>query len=277
MDAPIPPAAGRPPVGALPIVAPPRVSGLALLGGVFLSTGQVKSAGSLHLIVTIVGLILLVGVSSSLAFLVVWLLEQLGVAGSVPLTALFVAGAPAAGNDWWVALIAVVRVVCFLAVLRFTPLAGYHAAEHKVVNAMERVGSLDPEVVRRMPRQHPRCGTNLFPVIAPLMLWFVIGSPVSPVLFLALVAFGFWLRHPLGYALQTVFTTREPSERQLRAGIASGQRLLSLWSTTPPRRLSTAAGMWQRGLPQAVIGVVIGLQVAHWADHLLLRLWGWGL
>jgi len=271
------PPEGPSPAAALPTFGPPRISGLALLGGVFLSTGQVKSASSLHLIGTIVALILLVGASSFFAFVIVWLLDQLSVAGSVSLVAVFVAGTPAGGSTYWVLLVAFIRVVCFLAALRLTPFAGYHAAEHKVVNAIERVGSLDPETVRRMPRQHPRCGTNLFPVLAPLMLWLVIGNPMSPALLLALVAFGFWLRHPLGYALQTVFTTREPSARQLRAGIASGRRLLSLWSTTPPRRLSTAAALWQRGLPQALMGMAIGLQASRWADHLLLRLWTWGL
>src|SRR2546423_10530097 len=49
----------------------------------------------------------------------------------------------------------------FLLFVRALPLVQYHAAEHQAVHAMERGEPLDPEIVRRMPRVHPRCGTNI--------------------------------------------------------------------------------------------------------------------
>src|SRR5262249_42286314 len=55
----------------------------------------------------------------------------------------------------------VVTFLAFLIIFRLLPLSGIHAAEHKVVHAIERGEELTRENVRRMPRVHPRCGTNL--------------------------------------------------------------------------------------------------------------------
>ncbi|WP_309716154.1 DUF1385 domain-containing protein, partial [Armatimonas sp.] len=51
--------------------------------------------------------------------------------------------------------------VLFFGLMRFIPLSGTHGAEHQVVHAIERGEPLVPEVVTRMPRVHPRCGTNV--------------------------------------------------------------------------------------------------------------------
>ena len=40
----------------------------------------------------------------------------------------------------------------FLLLMRVSRLAGYHAAEHQTVHAMERNETLVPEIVCRMPR-----------------------------------------------------------------------------------------------------------------------------
>jgi hypothetical protein len=55
----------------------------------------------------------------------------------------------------------VLGILPLLLALRLSPIAGYHAAEHQVVHAIERGEPLLPEAVRAMPRVHPRCGTNI--------------------------------------------------------------------------------------------------------------------
>jgi uncharacterized protein YqhQ len=49
----------------------------------------------------------------------------------------------------------------FLSLIRISRIAGFHAAEHQTVHAIENGEPLVPEIVSRMPRPHPRCGTNI--------------------------------------------------------------------------------------------------------------------
>ena len=55
----------------------------------------------------------------------------------------------------------ILTALVFAVLLHLSPLAGYHAAEHQVVHAIERGESLSIKNVSRMSRVHPRCGTNL--------------------------------------------------------------------------------------------------------------------
>lgn len=146
-------------------------------------------------------------------------------------------------------------ILLFLGAIRFTPLAGYHAAEHMVVHAIERGEDLHPDIVKRMPRVHPRCGTNL---AAGMSLFFGIafgnwfGDPQLQLLIAILIALFFW--RPLGAFIQYWFTTRPPNRKQLEAGIRAGKDLLQKYEDNPV----VAPNPWQRfvssGLPFILIG-----------------------
>lgn len=124
--------------------------------------------------------------------------------------------------------------VLFLVGIRSLPLAGYHAAEHMVVHAIERGEDLDIEIVSRMPRVHPRCGTNLA-VAVSLFLGISSAPWISQgevrVLVALLVTLFFW--KPIGEFVQLFFTTRPPNRRQLEAGIKAGKDLLHRYQTAP--------------------------------------------
>jgi hypothetical protein len=255
---------------------PEHISGLALLRGVFLSTGRVRSATDGALIAAGAGFIVLFSVSTLLAYAVVYLAGK--VIPSIPLVAIYTYTDPVTYPDphiGWRLAVHAVRFLAFLTLLRFSPTAGYHGAEHKVVNAIEQTGGVEEEVVRRMPPQHLRCGTNLLAGIAPVLLAFLPDIAMPPWLLLSLLIVGIALRRQIGWVVQTVFTTKEPSPRQLRAGIESGRRLLERWRSTPPGPESMADRLWQRGLPQVLIGLAIGTALTHYGDgvvYWLIRL-----
>ncbi|MBL8059664.1 MAG: DUF1385 domain-containing protein [Chthonomonas sp.] len=164
-------------------------------------------------------------------------------------------------------------VLLFLGAIRLTPLAGYHAAEHMVVHAIERGEELHPEIVKRMPRVHPRCGTNL---AAGMSLFFGIafgnwfGDPQLQVLVAILATLFFW--RPLGAFIQYWFTTRPPSRKQLEAGIFAGKDLLAKYENNPV----VAPNPWQRfvssGLPFILLGYLsLAYVVSELARVLNLR------
>src|SRR6185437_6772147 len=58
------------------------------------------------------------------------------------------------------------RLLLILVFIRFSALAGYHAAEHQAVHTIEAREPLTIDRLRSKPRAHPRCGTNLMVVVA---------------------------------------------------------------------------------------------------------------
>ncbi len=258
---------------------PRHISGLALLRGVFLSTGSARSASDLSLISAGAAFILLFGVSTLLAYIIVYILGRL--VPHVPLVWIYTTYTlPVSYPDpyvGWRIGVHGIRFLSFLALLRFSPIAGYHGAEHKVVNAIEQTGSLDEEVVRKMPRQHMRCGTNLLAGLAPVLLELTPDVHMSPLTLAILLGVGLLLRREIGYVVQTVFTTREPSPEQLRAGIESGRRLWKRWLDTPPRPTAPIERLWGRGLPQIGLGLSIGVVGLHYASMLVFWLLRQGL
>lgn len=143
----------------------------------------------------------------------------------------------------------------FLAGLRLLPIAGIHAAEHMVVHAIERGEPLTMEVVSRMPRVHPRCGTNL---AAGAMLFIgIMGGTWSPdpelrLLVAALVTIVFW--RPLGSMLQYYVTTKRPTRAQIEMGLAAGRELLDRYQRGPTGVPGIGARLWNSGLPQIILG-----------------------
>ncbi len=152
----------------------------------------------------------------------------------------------------------VLPFVLFMALLRAIPLAGIHAAEHQVVHAIERGEALTPSIVRRMPRVHPRCGTN-FAVGLTMFLGLASAPLISDLrlqLLLAVVAtLLLWRR--LGGVMQYWVTTRRASDKHLAMGIRSGEALLDRLRTHSDAPASPLVRVYNSGLLQVMSGALL--------------------
>jgi hypothetical protein len=157
----------------------------------------------------------------------------------------------------------------FLAGIRLIPLAGTHGAEHMVVHAIERGEDLVPEVVRRMPRVHPRCGTNIA-VGAMLFLGLFTWewSEHADLRLLGAMLATLFLWRPLGSFVQYYFTTRPPNDRQLMSGIRAGRELLAA-SMVAPR---STGGFFRKLASSGIIHVVFGATLAQVVVYFVLEL-----
>jgi len=245
-----------------PVARRPRISGTAVVGGVHLSTGNYGTAPPLRLFLSGVTIALLLGLGMALTFVEAWLLDRL--LGTSIASSLLGLASPAVGGRSAVlaqSLLSVLPLFNFLVMLRLSPLAGYHAAEHKVVAAIEAHGDLTWSEVLAMPRAHPRCGTVLLFGILPTML---VAYPLwraNPLLAVLVGVVGWVLRYHVGYLIQQHFTTKPPTPEQLRAGIEAGRKLLYYWGSNPERVVPPALNLWIRGMPQLIAGVIVGQQV----------------
>ncbi|MCA9887139.1 MAG: DUF1385 domain-containing protein, partial [Anaerolineae bacterium] len=68
-------------------------------------------------------------------------------------------------------------------------LFGYHGAEHKTINAYEAGDELTPEIVKKYPIEHPRCGTAflLTVVFVSVFVFSLLGRPPFLLLILSRV------------------------------------------------------------------------------------------
>lgn len=239
---------------------PPQIGGMATPLGVYLTTGSVSggvgtlalaATGFLTFLLHATGLALLTGVGYALH-------------RYAPEVERAVASLPRPLAESLPATLFTVAVTAlFLFLLRQTPLAGYHAAEHQVVHAIERGEPLLPETVRSMPRVHPRCSTNL---VAGLLLFYVTGSALSrsleseAYLIGAFVAFLWW--RPVGSFLQQYATTRPASDKEIASGIRAAHDLFaaldSPLATAAPKPVSPIQAkfrrIWQAGFLQIFLG-----------------------
>lgn len=125
----------------------------------------------------------------------------------------------------------------------------YHGAEHMAIQAHEEGLPLTPPSVRRLPKEHARCGTAfLLTVVVVAMvvflpfhsgpLWWRLGSRVLLVPVVAAIAYEairLGAAHPrlpvvrwlfdANLALQRL-TTREPDDEQIQVAIAAVERCL---------------------------------------------------
>ena len=143
--------------------------------------------------------------------------------------------------------------------MRILPLSGYHAAEHMTVHAIEAGEELTPENVRRMPRVHPRCGTNLLAAAGVfIILTSRFSSSLSVLVALVVVAVG-W--RTVGGWLQYVVTTKNPSDRQLANGVAAGNELLRRFQEQPNLRVTGFQRIWNIGFMQTAAGMATMLWI----------------
>lgn len=237
------------------------IGGMATPLGVYLTNGMVSAgAGTLGLMLTGA---LLFALFLAAHWLVIggmwWAQERFG----VPLYSYY--NSPFAGQ-WFLfsdVMGLVLRssiFVVFLLLMRLLPIAGTHAAEHMVVHAIERGEPLVLEVVRRMPRVHPRCGTNL---VAGIVLFLGLakvlqfGAPEGDardfaLLLALLLTLMFW--RAFGGFLQWVATTKPPTERQLLNAIRVGEELLRKARPYSGATPSFGLRLFNSGLLQILIG-----------------------
>jgi CBS domain-containing protein len=236
---------------------PPTIGGMATPTGVYLTTGAVSGgATALSLIAT--GLLM-------------FLVQRLPIVAIDPLShwcVQAVGGGPVAVAVFGIVLPYIASLAIFLAAIRFSPISGYHAAEHQVVHAIERSEPLLVETVRAMPRVHPRCGTNL---VAGVMICFGVGIPLSllighflPTSDLAetgyvlggIVALAYW--RTVGSFLQQYVTTRPATDAQIESGIRAAREVLARHSAAPDAPIRPHARLWRMGMLPMVGGLVLG-------------------
>ncbi len=182
------------------------------------------------------------------------LLVVLGFAVSV-----FFAG-PVLVTAWLSALLPDLLVIAIEGVVRLGLLLGYirligrspevrrvfqyHAAEHKAVQALEQGRELSVQAVRRLPKEHPRCGTSFLltvAVVAAILFMFAGTEPlwwrfVSRLVLIPVIAavsyeaIRFGGLHLGNAIVRTLFsanlalqklTTSEPDDEQIQVAIAS--------------------------------------------------------
>lgn len=243
-------------------LGPPRIGGMATPIGVYLTDGvNAGGAGTTGLILTGVCL----GVLSVLAAVITFRVDVY-LAAHPAFDPYRILETWAVGRHMAHAAQVVdefrsyLTLLLLLVFMRFVPLSGYHAAEHQVVHCTERGQPLTVEVVRKMPRVHPRCGTNLVAALTVFGLVMALGSiyfqgVVEAVLPSVLLTLALW--QPVGSFFQQYFTTRPASEKQLRSGIAAAEALMRNYRTGVSRKGSPGLRVWRMGLVQVMMGWAI--------------------
>ena len=239
---------------------PPMVGGMATPFGVYLTDGTHQAgAGNIALAAS--------GAMMGLLYFIAYLIVGGGVRVVQALTHqhsafLFRLDTEPPIQQPWTGLLYValglLTTFVFLVLMRTTLLAGYHAAEHQTVHALEHGERLLPEIVRRMPRPHPRCGTNflaaglVFLNLAAVLHYHFLDTSTATLL--AAVATLFTWRQ-VGTFLQETFTTRPPNTKQVESGIAAATGLLQQYWSSPPTRTNFFRRFWCTGLLQVVSGM----------------------
>ena len=155
----------------------------------------------------------------------------------------------------------VLTFLLFAILMCLSPLAGYHAAEHQVVHAIERGETLSLKTVSRMSRVHPRCGTNI--ATGVLLAAVIFGADLNlppalamlqPVIAIA-IGLVFWRR--AGSLVQFWVTTRPASRKQLEAGIRSGEAVLAAYASARNLRANAWKSIWNAGMIQVGLGFML--------------------
>jgi CBS domain-containing protein len=239
---------------------PLPVGGVATLFGVHLTDGHHRGgSGDIALFLTGAWLVVLAVLAWLLTGVALALLSRdpqqaLLSLVAVPLTA----GGGAPAPRWW-ELLAPLPVL--VALVRLSPLAGLHGAEHQAIHALERGVALEPARVTLMPRTHARCASVYLTLVVALgLLWLTAGGRLpAPLALAALVLLA--ARRRVGGWLQTYGTTRAPSPQQLNKAVAAAKLLRGRFQRRPERRARRLTRLWNRGWAQ----IALGAAAAWWA------------
>lgn len=252
---------------------PRSIGGLATPLGVYLTTGVVRAGpGDLGLMLAGAALSIIFALAQLLVNLLAWAVES-----NFPGLPLLSARLAHDGTNFYLlfpwqapatAAMFLLDIALFFALLRFSPLSALHAAEHMVVHAIEHGEELTPDRVERMPRVHPRCGTNMMAVLFVLIVGAQVITGLATSLPLATSNMAaFWsmgavllialaARKRLGPLLQALATTRQPPRRFLVHAIAVGKDLLARFQKNPSAPRWGIARVWNMGLLQAAAGFI---------------------
>ncbi|HJP84031.1 MAG TPA: DUF1385 domain-containing protein [Fimbriimonadaceae bacterium] len=227
-------------------VRPALIGGMATPFGVYLTSGTVQAGAKGWALVATGATLFTVLTTSSIAsnYLFQWLVEH---------------GWQLRAADW---ISSILLFGLFAVGFRLMPISGIHAAEHMVVHTMERGEPLIPSVVKRMPRVHPRCGTNLA-VGASIFMGIAANSMIQPEslrLTLALVA-TLTLWRKVGGWVQYWITTRPPSDRHIEMGIRSAKELLEMQSQARVIQVGFLRRLWNSGIFHVMIGSTLAASV----------------
>jgi len=165
-----------------------------------------------------------------------------------------------------------VGILLFFLLMHVTRVAGYHAAEHQTVHALERNEKLSIDIVKRMPRAHPRCGTNLvaamlmFTTLVEILQYAPRGYAEFAALAAAITTLFTW--RSAGTFLQERFTTRPASNRELKSGILAGDMLMAKFLADPPCRASFFRRIWCSGMPQTFFGYLLTWSIVSGLEFL---------
>lgn len=226
---------------------PAMVGGMATPFGVYLTNGSVRAGAPWY------GLMATGGVLFTLLVISELISEPFG-------NWLYQNGL---NETWAIALSTVAMYGLFFLGMRLIPLSGTHGAEHQVVHAIERGEELTPSVVRRMPRVHPRCGTNMAVAAGLFMGVFSIEWIPNHFRFLAsvLITVGLWRR--IGSVMQQHVTTRRPSDAQLASGIRAGEELLEKYARSRVATPSFPTRLWNSGLFHVMAGSTLTMGIFY--------------
>lgn len=220
---------------------PARVGGFATPFGVFLTTGSFRGgAGDGALMATGAGF-------AACNFLIIILADHLSSISGVTL-------APAVHD--------VAALLGFFLLVRLSPIAGYHAAEHQTVHAIEQRLPLTLACVRHQPRAHPRCGTNLLAFLLVLQAVVVMFAGLAvwdlPLVLTLALGVAVPTHRGLGFIVQQLVTTKPAETRQLKSAVAAAEELLTAWQAGG--RVTRWQRLWRTGLLQVFLGA--GLSTA---------------
>ena len=121
-------------------------------------------------------------------------------------------------------------------IIKISPVAKYHAAEHKAFSAYEKGLNLTIENVRKQPRTHGKCGTNLVAsyFICFSILFMVFGDSIWLYLGAWSIGFEIWRNEPkiiwdsilvIGKVAQYLLFTSKPQDKHLIVAIEAMKRL----------------------------------------------------
>jgi len=179
-------------------------------------------------------------------------------------------------------VLSLVTSVILLGLVRMLPLAGTHAAEHQVVHCVEQGVPLTVRYVRKMPRVHPRCGTNLLTGLMIFLSLFVTifsamkaeqaldwYAALAALVVAGPVALAHWRR--VGAFMQYWLSTKPATDRQIEGAIRAAEQVLERRQgrVNTVIRFRFFRRLWAMGLPQVLLGLglvyeLANLICAHW-------------
>ena len=237
----------QPKIVKLPI---PRVGGMATPFGVFLTTGKITAgANKIHMLsVGIFMVLLFTLVEGILLFILATIAKFLPNFLPIFYSVTTNTGIETSKNITFIIslILPAFTLVLFFILMRFLPpVVGYHAAEHKVVNLIEKEQELTLENMEKESPVHPRCGTNIGALV---MLLYIAVEVISMlfknqflqnnnsiitgvILVITILIMARW--QDFGAFLQKYFTTAKPSKKQMQNAINVANELLEKYYSSP--------------------------------------------